>query len=117
MSAVVSALVSDGIGIVALANADGMQPALVEITFAIARKLLGLDELSPDSNFRSQQHPVLNVSTISLRVSDAREDTQDPRGGQTTSSRLLLRRESVDLTGTYHDVGYGSIKLCSSSSQ
>jgi hypothetical protein len=32
-------------------------------------------------------------------------------------SRPLLRRQSVDLTGTYHDVGYGSIELCSSLSQ
>ena len=111
MSAVVSALVSDGIGIVALANADGMQPALVEITFAIARKLLGLDELQPDSS-RPQRHPAHNASTatISLRVSDTRN------GRGTTSSRPLLR-QSVDLAGAYHGVGYGPIELCSSSSQ
>jgi hypothetical protein len=93
-----------------------MQPALVEITFAIARKLLGLDELRPDSSSRPQQHPVHNAFTTSLRASDAREDTQVPIGGQITSSRPLLR-QSIDLAGTYHDVGYGSIELRSSSSQ
>ena len=117
MSAVVSALVSDGIGIVALANADGMQPALVEITFAIARKLLGLDELKPDSSRPQQQHPAhsaTTTTTTSSIVSDAREDARAARG--TTSSRPLLR-QSVDLAGTYHGVGYGPIELCSSSSQ
>ena len=117
MSAVISALVSDGIGILALANADGMQPALVEITFAIARKLLGLDELQPDSS-HPQRHPVHNAftttTTSSSRASDAREDAQATRG--TTSSRPLPR-QSVDLAGTYHGVGYGPIELCSSSSQ
>jgi len=116
VSAVVSAVVSDGIGIVALANADGMQPALVEITFAIARKLLGLDELKPDSS-RPRQHPAHNAftnTTSSSRVGDAREDARATRG--TTSSRPLLR-QSVDLAGTYHGVGYGPIELCSSSSQ
>ena len=116
MSAVVSALVSDGIGIVSLANADGMQPALVEITFAIARKLLDLDEPNPDSP-RPQQHPAHNaftITTTSSRVSNAREDAR--AAGGTTSSQPLLR-QGVDLVGTYHGVGYGPIELCSSSSQ
>jgi hypothetical protein len=132
VSAVVSALISDGIGIVALANADGMQPALIEITFAIARKLLDLDELQqPDGP--SPQHPAAHnasdsattttTTTSSTIVSDAREDhAQDEDATSTTTSsrsrsrsRSLLR-QSVDLIGTYHDVGYGPIELCSSSS-
>ena len=118
MSAVISALVSDGIGILALANADGMQPALVEITLAIARKLLGLDEPKPEGS-RPQRHPAHKVATTttttSSRVSDAREDART--AGGTASSSWPLLRQNVDLAGTYHGVGYGPIELCSSSSQ
>jgi len=105
-----------------------MQPALVEITFAIARRLLDLDELQQPDTSRPQP-PAHNASesatttattattSPSTVVSDAGEDhTQDANRTTTSSRSRPLLRQSVDLVGTYHDVGYGPIELCSSSS-
>lgn len=80
VSAVVSALVPDGIGIVALANADGIQPALVEITFATARKLLGLDELRPDGSSRPQQSPGYNASATPIKAQRRSGGHTSPKG-------------------------------------
>jgi hypothetical protein len=102
-----------------------MQPALAEITFAITRKLLDLDELQEPDPPR-QQHPAAHnasesesattTSSSTRVVSDAREDhTQDAK--RTTTSSQSQPRPLRRLTGKYHDVGYGPIELCSSSSQ
>jgi hypothetical protein len=91
VSAVITALIPSGTGIIALANADGKQPALTNITYLIAQKLFNLDE--PERQVRTRK---------------------EGEGARAMTHSLSLPR--VDLAGTYHDAGYGTFELCSSSS-
>ncbi|KAI0253805.1 beta-lactamase/transpeptidase-like protein [Lactifluus subvellereus] len=100
VSAVIAAFGSDGVGVVALANADLKQPTLVNITNSIARKLFGLDAQSPLPQGR-QPH-------------DAESQFQSAPEEEAGGTRALPR---VDLAGTYHDAGYGTFELCSAASR
>jgi hypothetical protein len=97
VSAVITAALSDGVGIIALANADAKQPALTNITLAIGAKLLGL--------LGSSSSP-LNQTIVSRTQHQRRADVA-ARADSTTGL------SSLDLAGTYYNAGYGTAVLCS----
>src|SRR6266404_9071655 len=91
---------SHGIGVITLANADYKGPALHDITLTILRKLPGQ---SMPANFSA--HPWTQFQSASMGPRRAREEG------------LSMARElpHLDLTGTYDDVGYGTVTLCDAS--
>ncbi|KAI9461915.1 beta-lactamase/transpeptidase-like protein [Lactarius psammicola] len=105
VSAEITIPVLDGVGVVALANADLMQPALHNITVTILRKLAGYtDELMP-----------ANLTAYSwTRFQSATSGVQRVCEEGLSTTHELPR---LDLTGTYDGVGYGTITLCDGSSQ
>jgi hypothetical protein len=95
VSTIVAAAVEDGIGIVALTNADTKADAIQNIVVKAAEKVLGLG----------------NTSSLS---------SSTPATTVTRRSNILLPRRHAgvtprkeDLTGTYYNAGYGTGVLCS----
>ena len=98
VSAVITAALSDGVGIIALANADAKQPALTNITLTIGAKLLGL--------LGSSSSPLADQTIVSRTQHQRRADVA-ARADSTTGL------SSLDLAGTYYNAGYGTGVLCS----
>jgi hypothetical protein len=92
VSALVVAAPSDGIGFIALANADAKQPSMTNIVVLAAEKLLGT------GNFSSSP------------ASASRLSRADPQRRSTESTAAL---DSLDIAGTYFNAGYGTAVLCS----
>jgi hypothetical protein len=96
----------------ALANADAKQPTLLEITFVIARKLLGIDAPPPPPP------PPPNVpqsaaaaTATSKREAAAERDTAHAHADGDVHVRVhadVPTSPRVNLSGTYHDAGYGT---------
>ena len=100
MSALVAADPYEGIGIIALANADAKQSSITNIALLAVAKALA----SQTGN--STSPPPTNASTL-------------PRGTPLRRSRVTSRAEStaaphsLDMAGTYFNAGYGTAVLCS----
>jgi len=107
VSADITIPVFDGVGIVTLANADLKQPALIEITFLILRKLAGYtDELMPaDLSGRPWTRFRSATSSVGCPCEEGLSEINE------------LPPSRLDLTGTYDDVGYGTFTLCDASSR
>ncbi|KAI0063207.1 beta-lactamase/transpeptidase-like protein [Artomyces pyxidatus] len=94
-SASVLAALSDGVGVVVLANADKKHEAARAITAALIRKVLALDDTF------SLCEPSLGSASAPYEVPSTKEITDVP---------------PYDYTGTYSDKGYGTVALCNASS-
>ncbi|KAI0303516.1 beta-lactamase/transpeptidase-like protein [Multifurca ochricompacta] len=115
VSTMTTALISDGIGVIALVNADRKQQTLANITLAIARKLINLnDPPSPIVPTTPLAGPYRrpHVQSDKSLVSGERHGREDDRMMTTRPLSPI-----VDLTGTYYDAGYGTLTLCNISSQ
>jgi len=131
VSAVFSLFLSDGIGVIALANADGMQQALVEITLAVARKLFRIrveEHPSPTVPWTfpfPPGQPILTPITIPIPnattnwdadTGEEEEEEEERRRERVVATRRRSRAAPVDLSGTYYNEGHGTLELCSGSS-
>jgi hypothetical protein len=99
VSTIVIAALEDGIGIVVLVNADGKGSSLEKIILGVAEKVFGAGNFS---------------------------NSESPPADDLISSRSILPRDSnvtawadsaetlpcLDLAGTYHSTGYGTVVLC-----
>ena len=108
MSTDITIPVSDGVGIVTLANADAKHLALYEITLVILKKLAGYTNESVPADLSA--HP---LARLQIATSSARRSREE--GLSATNEELPSQR--LDLTGTYDGVGYGTFTLCDASSQ
>ena len=97
MSAVVTAALDDGVGVIVLANADAKQPYMIDIAGLVAAKALGLD---------TGVSPPANISTRSR--TDLRR-----RSGVSPLAKRSAALGVLDLAGIYHNAGYGTAELCS----
>ena len=94
MSTAIAASLSDGFGVIALANADSKDTTLADIILAVGRRAFNITG-SPD------EQP---STPPSKRSRDA-----DVTARADTTSTL----SPVDVEGTYYNAGYGSSVLCS----
>ncbi|KAI0261080.1 beta-lactamase/transpeptidase-like protein [Gloeopeniophorella convolvens] len=104
VSATIAAALGDGIAVIALVNADLKQPVMIDLSFVIARKLFGMPdalEALPEPNVPHNPES-LPAWPAPHRVDMACEMDAAP---------------AADLTGTYDDLGYGSLTLCSAQSE
>jgi len=95
VSTAIVAAPEDGIGIIVLTNADSKADAIVNIILKAAEKAFG-NSSSP-----------ANTTTLTRR-----SDLLVPRHAGVTA-RANEGAPGVDLTGTYHNAGYGTGVLCS----
>lgn len=98
MSSYVAAAIEDGVGIVALTNADTKADAIQMIVDIVAEKVL-LGSRNPSSPSSS------TPATTAAR----RSNLLPPR----PHAGVTRRNNDVDLTGTYCNAGYGTGVLCS----
>lgn len=99
MSTIVAAAVEDGIGIVALTNADTKADPILNIVAKAAEKAFSSRNSSSPSNSPPATNTVTRRSISNLLL---------PRHAGVTP-----RASDVDLTGTYYNAGYGTGVLCS----
>jgi hypothetical protein len=99
VSTIVAAAVEDGIGIVALTNADTKADPILNIVLEAAEKAFG----SRNSSSPSSSPPATTSTTVTRR-----SNLLLPRHAGVTP-----RADDVDLTGTYYNAGYGTGVLCS----
>jgi hypothetical protein len=97
VSTIVAAALEDGIGIVALTNADDKEIPILNIILEAAEKVID----SQNSSSPSNSPPATTTVT-------RRSNLQSPRHAGVTP-----RADGVDLTGTYYNAGYGTGVLCS----
>ena len=98
MSTIVVAAVEDGIGIVVLVNADAKALSLEKIILVVAEKVFGAgnpSNLSPADD---------SITSRSILPRDS---------GVTTRADSAGTPPNLDLAGTYHSTGYGTVVLCS----
>jgi hypothetical protein len=98
VSTIVAAAVEDGIGIVALTNADTKADVLQNIVAKAAEKAFGCQ----DSSSPSSSPPATTVTRRSNLLLPRHHAGFAPRNDN-----------GVDLTGTYYNAGYGTGVLCS----
>jgi hypothetical protein len=96
VSTLITVALSNGVGIVALANADDKGDALTNITLAIGEKALSIASSSPPAN-----------QSIASRTQHKR------RADVTTRADNITGPPALDLAGTYFNAGYGTAVLCS----
>ncbi|KAI0296716.1 beta-lactamase/transpeptidase-like protein [Russula brevipes] len=96
VSTLITVALSNGLGIVALANADDKGDALTNITLAIGEKALSIASSSPAAN-----------QSIASRTQHKR------RADVTTRADNITGPPALDLAGTYFNAGYGTAVLCS----
>lgn len=97
VSALVVATPDDGIGFIALANADAKQSSLINIAALAAEKLLGSGNSSSSPTNQS------SLSRANLRR----------RSRVTSRLESTAALDSLDIAGTYFNAGYGTAVLCS----
>jgi hypothetical protein len=91
---------SDGIGVIALANADDKDSPISDIIVAVAQK-------------------AFNITTSSVSSTDEQPTSTAPptkrrwHADVTARSNTTSALSPLSLEGTYYDAGYGSILLCS----
>ena len=98
MSTIVAAAVEDGIGVVALANADTKEDAIQNIVLKVAEKAFS----SRNSSSPSSPTP---ASTVTRR-------SKPPLPRHHYAGVTPRNNDGVDLTGTYYNAGYGTGVLC-----
>jgi len=98
VSTAVAAALEDGIGIIALTNADSKAEPIVDIILKVAEKAFGFGNSSPPAN---------SPTTVTRR-----SDLLVPRRAGVTA-HANEGPPGVDLTGTYYNAGYGTGVLCS----
>ncbi|KAI0269029.1 hypothetical protein BGY98DRAFT_1016359 [Russula aff. rugulosa BPL654] len=98
VSTFVAAVVEDGIGIVALTNADTKADVIQNIVVKAAEKVFG---------FRNSSSP---SSSMPATTVTRRSNIQLPRRHAGVTPR---EEDDDDLTGTYYNAGYGTGVLCS----
>jgi hypothetical protein len=97
VSTIIVAAPEDGIGIVVLANADAKALSLDKIILGVAEKVFGAEN---SSNFPPADGPITSRSIL-------------PRHSSVTSRADSAGTPPyLDLAGTYHSTGYGTIVLC-----
>ena len=99
MSTIVTAALEDGIGIVALTNADTKADPVLNIVLKAAEKVFA----SRNSSSPSSSPPTTSTTTVTRR-----SKLSLPR-----HAGVAPRADGVDLTGTYYNAGYGTSELCS----
>ena len=98
MSTIVVAALEDGVGIVVLVNADEKGSSIEKILLGVAEKAFGAGN---SSNFLPADNSITSRSIM-------------PRhSGLTPRTDNAGTPPSLDLAGTYHSTGYGTIALCS----
>ena len=98
MSTTIVAALEDDLGIVVLANADAKGSSLRNIFLGIAEKVFGAEN--------SSNSPSANNSVTSRSIL--------PRHSiATTRADSAGAPPNLDLAGTYHSTGYGTLVLCS----
>jgi hypothetical protein len=98
VSTVVVAALEDGIGIVVLVNADAKALSLEKIIVGVAEKVFGAGN---PSDFSPADDSITSRSIL-------------PRdSGVTARADSAGTPPYLDLAGTYHSTGYGTIVLCS----
>ena len=100
MSTVIAAALEDGIGIVVLANADTKGSSLERIILGVADKVFGAGN---SSNFTPANDSITSRSIL----------PRDSDSSVTTRADSAGTLPSLDLAGTYHSTGYGTVDLCS----
>lgn len=100
MSTIVAAAVEDGIGIVALTNADSKKDPILNIILKAAEKVFA----SRNSSSPSSSPPTTSTPTVTRR-----SKLLSPR----RHAGVAPRADDIDLTGTYYNAGYGTSVLCS----
>ena len=101
MSTIVVAALDDGVGVVVLGNADKKGSSLKKIILGVAEKVSGAGN---SSNFPPADNSITSRSIL-------------PRhSGLTSRTENAGTPPSLDLAGTYHSTGYGTIVLCSTHS-
>jgi hypothetical protein len=100
VSTIVAAALEDGIGIVALTNADTKADPILDIVLNAAEKAFG----SRNSSSPSSSPPTTTTVT-------RRSNLLSPR-----HAGVAPRADDADLTGTYYNAGYGTGMLCSAHS-
>jgi hypothetical protein len=98
VSTTVIAAPEDGIGIVVLANADVKGESLNKIFLGVAEKVFGAGN--------SSNHPRADDSITSRSILLR-------HAGVTTRANSAGTPPYLDLAGTYHSTGYGTVVLCS----
>ena len=98
VSTVIAAALEDGIGIVVLANADTKGSSLERIILGVADKVFGAGN---SSNFTPAND---SITSRSILPQDSSVTTRADSAGTPPS---------LDLAGTYHSTGYGTVVLCS----
>jgi hypothetical protein len=99
VSALIIAALEDGIGIVVLVNADAKGSSIEKVIVGVAEKAFGAGN---SSNSPPADDPINSRSIL-------------PR----KSGMIMARADStetppcLDLAGTYHSTGYGTVALCS----
>jgi len=99
VSALVVAAPDDGIGFIALANADAKQPSMLNIAALAAEKLLGSETGNSSSS-----------PTNASRLSRANPQRRSRVASHAESTAAL---DPLDIAGTYFNAGYGTAVLCS----
>ncbi len=98
MSTIIVAALEDGIGIVVLVNADAKALSLEKIILGVAEKVFGAEN---SSNFPPADDSITSRSIF-------------PRhSGVTSRADSAGTPPYLDLAGTYHSTGYGTLVLCS----
>jgi hypothetical protein len=103
VSAVIAVGPEDGIGFVALANADSKQPALEGIALLVAQIAFGFGTGNSSSSSSAN-------ASIASRNADLQRRTAS---GVTPRSQSPAALYDIDLAGTYFNEGYGTAVLCS----
>jgi hypothetical protein len=98
VSTVVVAALEDGIGIVVLVNADTKGSSIEKIIVAVADKVFGAGNSSNSAPAND------SITSRSILPRDS---------GVTTRADSAGTPPYLDLAGTYHSTGYGTVVLCS----
>lgn len=99
VSALVAAAPDDGIGFIALANADAKQLSMTNIALLAAKKALGSETGNHTSSSPTNASTPLRANPRRhIRVASQVESTAAP--------------PSLDIAGTYFNAGYGTAVLC-----
>jgi hypothetical protein len=98
VSTLIVAAPEDGIGIVVLVNADSKASSIGNIILGVAEKVFGAEN---SSNFQPADDSITSRSIL-------------PRHSSVTSRADSAETPPyLDLAGTYHSTGYGTLVLCS----
>ncbi|KAI0271641.1 hypothetical protein BC834DRAFT_453664 [Gloeopeniophorella convolvens] len=125
VSAVITATISDGVGIVVLANADNKQNPMTDISFTIVKRLFGFaDAPLPEPALITitptpvERLPFTVPTPFSIwnTTQFAKSVLKPPENITSTCMMQAPEPPRAQLTGTYHNDGYGTLTLCDGTS-